>query len=87
MTSFQALGAAQQVTISIVAPGISEALITTAIGLFAAIPAVISYNRFTNELEQITQTYNTFQEEFLTLLNRQYCGIREENAQKTTTIS
>lgn len=86
MTSFQALGAAQQVTISIVAPGISEALITTAIGLFAAIPAVISYNRFTNELEQITQTYNTFQEEFLTLLNRQYCGIREENAQ-TTTIS
>ena len=85
MTSFRALGATtQQVAISMVAPGISEALITTAIGLFAAIPAVISYNRFTNELEQISQIYNIFQEEFLTLLNRKfYSSVREENAQAT----
>lgn len=84
MTSFQALGAAQQVAISMVAPGISEALITTAIGLFTAIPAVIAYNRFTNELEQITQTYNTFQEEFLTILYRKfYSAVRKKDAQAT----
>ena len=85
MTSFRALGGIQQVTISMLAPGISEALIATAVGLFAAIPAVIAYNRFTNELEYITQTYDTFQEEFLTLLHRKSYSVREENAQ--TTIS
>lgn len=86
ITSFQALGAVQQVTISIVAPGISEALITTAIGLFAAIPAVIAYNRFTSGLEEITQGYDNFQEEFLTLLHRKSYSVRKENA-KATTIS
>ncbi len=85
MSSFQALGAVQQVTISIVAPGISEALITTAIGLFAAIPAVIAYNRFTSGLEEITQGYDNFQEEFLTLLHRKSYSVRKENAK--TTIS
>ena len=70
MTSFRALGAVQQATISMVAPGISEALIATAIGLFAAIPAVIAYNRFSNDLERILQNYDTFQEEFSSILHR-----------------
>lgn len=80
ITSFRALGAVQQVTISVVAPGISEALIATAVGLFTAIPAVIAYNYLMSELEQITQVYDTFQEEFLTLLNRKSYGLRKENA-------
>lgn len=72
MTSFQALaGQAQQATIAMVAPGISEALIATAMGLFAAIPAVIAYNRFSSDYERISHTYNTFQEEFIALLSRQ----------------
>lgn len=71
MTSFQALGAVQQATISMVAPGISEALIATAMGLFAAIPAVIAYNRFSNDVERLTNTYDTFQEEFTNILYRQ----------------
>ena len=71
MTSFRALGTVQQATIAMVAPGISEALIATAIGLFAAIPAVIAYNRFANDLERITQNYETFQKEFSTILHRE----------------
>lgn len=72
MTSFQALtGQSQQATIAMVAPGISEALIATAMGLFAAIPAVIAYNRFNSDFERISNTYNTFQEEFIALLSRQ----------------
>lgn len=71
MTSFQALGAVQQATISMVAPGISEALIATAMGLFAAIPAVVAYNRFTTDVERLSHQYETFQEEFSTILNRQ----------------
>ncbi|MBW5803064.1 protein TolQ [Coxiella endosymbiont of Ornithodoros amblus] len=70
MTSFRSLGAVQQVTIAMVAPGISEALIATAVGLFAAIPAVIAYNQFSNELNAITQNYDTFQEEILNILHR-----------------
>ena len=71
MTSFRALGAVQQATIAMVAPGISEALIATAMGLFAAIPAVIAYNRYVNEVEKIVDGYETFQEEFLNILHRQ----------------
>ena len=71
MTSFRALGGAQQATIAMVAPGISEALIATAIGLLAAIPAVIAYNRFSNELQRLTQNYDTFQEELTTILHRE----------------
>ena len=71
MTSFRALGTVQQATIAMVAPGISEALIATAIGLFAAIPAVIAYNRFSSDLERISQNYDTFQEEFSSILHRQ----------------
>jgi biopolymer transport protein TolQ len=71
LTSFQALGAVQQATIAMVAPGISEALIATAMGLFAAIPAVIAYNRFNSDVERLTNAYDTFQEEFSGILNRQ----------------
>ncbi len=72
MTSFQGLiGTASQATIAMVAPGISEALIATAMGLFAAIPAVIAYNRFGSEVERLTNTYETFQEEFSNILYRQ----------------
>lgn len=71
MTSFRALGAVQQATISMVAPGISEALIATAMGLFAAIPAVIAYNKYANEVERLTNHYDTFKEEFSSILHRQ----------------
>lgn len=71
MTSFQGLAGQQQATIAMVAPGISEALIATAMGLFAAIPAVISYNRFNNEVERLANAYDTFQEEFSNILYRQ----------------
>lgn len=71
MTSFQALGAVQQATISMVAPGISEALIATAMGLFAAIPAVIAYNRYATDAERLTNQYDAFQEEFSSILYRQ----------------
>ena len=71
MTSFQSLGTATQATLAAVAPGISEALIATAIGLFAAIPAVIAYNRFGNQLDRLAQHYEIFQEEFSNLLQRQ----------------
>ena len=71
MTSFQALGNVQQASIALVAPGISEALIATAMGLFAAIPAVIAYNRFNNDIERLQNRYETFQEEFSTILQRQ----------------
>ena len=70
MTSFQALGNVQQATISMVAPGISEALIATAMGLFAAIPAVIAYNRYSNDVERLINRFETFQEEFSSILHR-----------------
>lgn len=71
MTAFHSLGSVQQATISMVAPGISEALITTAMGLFAAIPAVIAYNRLANDVERLLNQYDTFQEEFSSILHRQ----------------
>lgn len=71
MTSFHALGSAQQASIAMVAPGISEALVATAMGLFAAIPAVVAYNRFTADIDRLMMQYETFQEEFATLLQRQ----------------
>jgi len=70
MTSFQALGAVQQATISMVAPGISEALIATALGLFAAIPAVVAYNRYVNQIDFLANQYENFKQEFLVVLNR-----------------
>lgn len=70
MNSFRALGEVQQATISMVAPGISEALIATAMGLFAAIPAVIAYNRYSNDVERLINRYDTFMEEFSSILHR-----------------
>ena len=71
MNSFRALGNVKQATIAMVAPGIAEALVATAMGLFAAIPAVIGYNRFTTELERIIGRYEVFLEEFSSILQRQ----------------
>lgn len=70
MNSFQALGHMQQATLATVAPGIAEALIATAIGLFAAIPAVIAYNRYANRAERLMGRYEIFMEEFTSILQR-----------------
>ena len=74
MNSFRALGNVQQASISMVAPGIAEALVATAMGLFAAIPAVIAYNRFSNDVERLINRYDTFIEEFSAILHRQAHG-------------
>ncbi|MBS1270604.1 MAG: Protein TolQ [Gammaproteobacteria bacterium] len=71
MNSFRSLGVAQQATIASVAPGIAEALVATAMGLFAAIPAVIAYNRFSNRIERLLSRYEAFADEFLSIVNRQ----------------
>ena len=71
MNSFRALGNVQQATIAMVAPGIAEALVATAMGLFAAIPAVIAYNRFADDVERLHNRYDAFVEEFSTILQRQ----------------
>ena len=71
MNSFHAIGQMQHATISTVAPGISEALVATAMGLFAAIPAVIGYNRYSNDMERLVARYDIFVEEFSTILQRQ----------------
>ncbi|MGR3985074.1 MAG: protein TolQ [Gammaproteobacteria bacterium] len=78
MNSFRAIGVLQQVTIATVAPGISEALIATAMGLFAAIPAVIAYNSFAHTAERLTNRYEVFMEEFLSIVNRQDIAGAEE---------
>ncbi len=70
MNSFRALGNVHQATIAMVAPGIAEALIATAMGLFAAIPAVIAYNRFSHDVDRLLNRYDTFMEEFSNLLHR-----------------
>ncbi|MGB2287955.1 MAG: MotA/TolQ/ExbB proton channel family protein, partial [Porticoccaceae bacterium] len=71
MNSFRGLAMVQQATLATVAPGISEALIATAMGLFAAIPAVIAYNRYAAQVEVINGNYETFAEEFSSILHRQ----------------
>jgi len=70
MNSFIALGAVKQATLTQVAPGIAEALIATAMGLFAAIPAVIAYNRFTYKVQKLETQYENFVEEFSGILHR-----------------
>ncbi len=72
MNSFRALGAVKQVTLGQVAPGIAEALIATALGLIAAIPSVIAYNRFIYQVEKLTSRYENFVDEFSNILARQY---------------
>ena len=71
MNSFTALANVQQATLAMVAPGIAEALIATAIGLFAAIPAVIAYNRLSNKSDRLLNRYDNFMEEFAAVLQRQ----------------
>ena len=71
MNSFRALGNVKQATLAMVAPGIAEALVATAMGLFAAIPAVIGYNRYSAELERLVNRYSVFIEEFSSILQRQ----------------
>lgn len=79
MNSFRGLANVHQATLATVAPGIAEALIATAIGLFAAIPAVIFYNRFTTQVDQIASSYETFSEEFASILHRQvYKKVQQE---------
>jgi biopolymer transport protein TolQ len=70
MNSFRSLGAMQSVSIATVAPGISEALIATAMGLFSAIPAVIAYNRFSNDSDALISRYEIFMDEFLSIVSR-----------------
>lgn len=71
MNSFIGLGNVHQATLAMVAPGIAEALIATAMGLFAAIPAVIAYNSFADDVERLHSRYDAFLEEFSTILQRQ----------------
>lgn len=71
MNSFRSLGAVKQATLAMVAPGISEALVATAMGLFAAIPAVMAYNRYSTNIGRLANRYETFTEEFVALLHRQ----------------
>lgn len=68
MAAFQGLGQAQQATLAMVAPGISEALIATAMGLFAAIPATIAYNRFAHQVDRLDGRIETFTDEFTNIL-------------------
>ncbi len=70
MHAFTGLGALQQVTLATVAPGIAEALVATALGLFAAIPAVVAYNRFARDIDRVAIRLETFIEEFSNILQR-----------------
>jgi biopolymer transport protein TolQ len=71
MHAFRALGNVGQATLSSVAPGIAEALVATAIGLFAAIPAVLAYNRFAHDIDRLATRHESFMEEFSNILQRQ----------------
>jgi biopolymer transport protein TolQ len=71
MNSFRGLANVKQATLAAVAPGIAEALVATAIGLFAAIPAVVAYNRFAYDIERLSNRFDTFVEEFSNILQRQ----------------
>lgn len=71
MLSFKGLASMEQTTIAAVAPGIAEALVATAMGLFAAIPAVIGYNRYAADISRILNRFDSFQEEFSNILFRQ----------------
>ncbi len=71
MNAFQALGNVHQATLAMVAPGISEALVATAMGLFAAIPAVVGYNSYSSEIDYLFSRYDIFLEEFYSILHRQ----------------
>src|SRR5690606_18815719 len=70
MNAFTSLGNVQQATLAMVAPGIAEALVATAIGLFAAIPAVLAFNRYADQVGRLEVRYDAFMEEFSTILQR-----------------
>jgi biopolymer transport protein TolQ len=70
MHAFTGLASLAQVTLASVAPGIAEALVATAIGLFAAIPAVLAYNRFAHDIDRLANRLETFIEEFSNILHR-----------------
>ena len=78
MNSFRGLANATQATLATVAPGISEALIATAMGLFAAIPAVMAYNRFASRVDVFTNRYDTFVDEFSSILYRQAYSLKSK---------
>ena len=71
MHAFRGLANVGQATLSSVAPGIAEALVATAIGLFAAIPAVVAYNRFSYDIDRLASRFESFMEEFSNILQRQ----------------
>jgi len=71
MHAFTGLSSLQQATLASVAPGIAEALVATAIGLFAAIPAVVAYNRFAHDIDRLANRFESFTEEFSNILQRQ----------------
>lgn len=87
MSAFIGLGNVQQASLAMVAPGIAEALVATAMGLFAAIPAVVAYNLFTNRLEFIENRFDTFMEEMTGIVERGVSAanptVRERSAKKT----
>jgi len=71
MHAFRSLANVQQATLAQVAPGIAEALVATAIGLFAAIPAVVAYNRYSYDIDRLANRFESFMEEFSNILHRQ----------------
>jgi biopolymer transport protein TolQ len=79
MNSFRQLGTVQQATLSMVAPGISEALIATAMGLIAAIPAGIAYNRYITRVDGLSLKYRMFTEEFIAIMQRRVSGVGQED--------
>jgi biopolymer transport protein TolQ len=81
MHSFRGLANATQATLATVAPGISEALVATAMGLFAAIPAVLAYNRFASKVDVLSNRYDTFMDEFSSILSRQAYALRSREKQ------
>ena len=76
MHSFRGLANSTQATLATVAPGISEALVATAMGLFAAIPAVLAFNRFASKVDVLSNRYDTFMDEFSSILYRQAYALR-----------
>ena len=78
MNSFRGLAGAHTATIAMVAPGISEALIATAMGLFAAIPAVVAFNKFSSQVDTLEMRFDNFKEEFAAILQRQARRLQEQ---------
>ena len=78
MSSFQAIGITKNTNISAVAPGVAEALLTAAVGLIAAIPAVVAYNKFANDIERFTNKMETFAGELEAIISRQIEAVAEK---------